>query len=258
MADTQTQPKMPFKIVISSYQRPNLICLNPLLPVSHVICHSDEQVELYQATAKQRGAPAPLGWHTHPDLPHLAAIHNYVQDNLWDTENEPFIVHCDDDFVHLEAMMHWRRRIVKDPIDIAAIFWETHLSAKDAGAGLFGYWTGKGFQVRNAYQPILLRRWVGGVYGVIDPSLRHDYDMRDVEEVDISMAALASHRIIWCDMRWTKKFGPGFAPGGNQRNRTTLRMRESVAQFNRKWKTDAMSLQEDKDGVVKGFAMRGL
>ena len=121
---------LPFKVVVPSHHRPEAILKNPLYPFAHIVVNDAEQVDQYREAAAKANV-VPGNFHVCGELPSIAAVRNFMLQEVWDSATEPFFVQMDDDFLAMLPMMHWRTSFVSDPRDVLAIFWETYIAASD-------------------------------------------------------------------------------------------------------------------------------
>ena len=225
---------LPFKVVVPSHHRPEAILKNPLYPYSHIVVNDAEQVDQYREAAAKANV-VPGNFHVCGELPSIAAVRNFMLQEVWDSANEPFFVQMDDDFLAMLPMMHWRTSFVSDPRDVLVIFWETYIAASDAGAHVFGYAHKPDPKTRNPSNPVGLRGWIRALTGISDPSLRYDDQLYLMEDLDICLQSQAKDRIIWQDLRWAPVLGANWAKGGIAHTRTEARRLECYNRINRKW-----------------------
>ena len=225
--------ELPFKIVIPSHHRPEAILKNPLYGAAHVVVNDDAQVDEYREAAA-RANITPGEFVVCGPQPSIAAVRNFIVREVWDA-SEPFVIQMDDDFYGFQPTMHWRTSLVANPVDVAAVFWESYISSNDAGAHVFGYAHKADPKTRNPSRPISLRGWLRAVVGVSDHSLYYDDQLYLMEDLDISLAAQAKDRIIWQDHRWAPVLGPNWAKGGISHTRTEARRLECYERINRKY-----------------------
>ena len=241
--------ELPFKIVVPSRARSKVIGDNPLYDYCHMVVDSDRERRAYE----QEGVP-PENIVVMPEPPlNISVLRQWILDELWEPD-EPFIVQIDDDFLGLRPTMGWRAKSVRNPVDIAAILWESYLSATDAQCGIFGYMADSNPSYRNCNTPIVLRRWVQGGFGILDRELQFDKRLYQSEDVDICLASLVRSRILWKDHRFDLKRKPHRMAGGIQRTRTTQTTQQSDRIVNEKWGSGTVEVTPSPDGG--GFRMR--
>ena len=223
---------LPFRMLTPSHGRPKMLLTNPLLPWVDLILNDSEQEDAYERTFEAAGV-RPRSISLCGALPSIAAVRQWMNDNL-DRPEDPFLMHIDDDFKGMKPMMRFDSVDIKDPHDIVAIFWESYISASDAGAGIFGWAHKPSPQHRAVWTPIGLRGWLRGIWGLIDREVRFDRRFYVMEDVDICLAQQVPHRIIWQDYRW----GPmtsSWDYAGIAHTRTDERRRAAVQLINDKY-----------------------
>ena len=238
---------LPFKIVIPSHGREDVIHKNPMLPWAHLVVRDEETAARYQAAIEKAGCGHPLAYVVSGYQGVLANIRQWVQDNVWDTGAEPCVWHMDDDFYGMVPLMRMTREVVTAPYDLAALFWETYLTAAEMGAHLFGYSFHVNVMLRAVDRPVKLRGCIQQCYGVSDPELRFDGDLYEMEDIDLSLQAMLRDRIVYLDYRWLHHLGPMDAGGGNTGIVTVDGLRGSLAKMQARWGDHIVSMPANKD-----------
>ena len=228
----------PFKIAIPSRARGELILENPLLSIAHVVVDNQREYDSYV----NAGVPEERLVSMRGECRNISQVRQWILDNLW-SEDEPFIMQVDDDFVGMIPMMKWKAEVISNPADVAAIFWESYISASDIGAGVFGYCFTANPRTRASWIPVWLRSWVKDVTGVIDRSLKYDPSLFLAEDIDLCLQAqLRPHqRILWKDDRFAPHVGKSWNYGGIAATRTEERRHDSYAMINKKYGRNTIS-----------------
>ena len=233
-----SETSLPYKIVIPSHQRPELIAKNPLLPYAHVVVR-DPAVQLeYEKAIQAAGVKPPIAMHNmqtpNGTIPSLGSIRQWCLDHLFEAE-DLFILFCDDDFLAFWPVMRWRHMEHRDAHTILAVIESTFNAAHDAGAGLFAWANSRDPRKRRANVPFSLRACGMGVFGIIDHTLSFDGRLYMMEDVDMSLLAMVKHRFNWLDSRWYAECGPSWAEGGASEARLDSLRREAYVILQRKY-----------------------
>ena len=235
---------LPFKIAIPSRGRAKTIKKNPLYRTAYIVVRKEER-DAYEAA----GVPAENLVVCGPYVT-ISEKRQWILDNLWD-KDEPFIVQIDDDFHGLVPMMRWQSVLITDPMDIAAVLWETFISANDSDCGMFGYLTDANILYRNCHAPVLLRSWVQSVVGFMDRSLSFDVRLSQSEDIEICLNSLIKKRILWVDYRWSFKRGRYGAPGGLTQTRVSGLTDDSDEIINDKYGKNTLKTGRSTSGAFR-------
>jgi len=151
---------------------------------------------------------------THPDLPSLMAIRNWLSD----TVQEDCLVQVDDDLACIRPLIG-KQRPVTDPETIAAVIENSQVVSRDLGINVF-CWS-RARNVAMAHPKLLPVRFVQPVsssIGLRGAARRRRFDELLVgrADLDFTMKTLLEDRILYADMRWYFDHGRIFAgKGGN-------------------------------------------
>lgn len=225
-----------WKVAIPSYHRSSVIVRHPLLEHAHV-CVPPDQVATYQHAFDVAGRQ-PAALIARGGDSYVGAM-NFILEQVW-APDEEFIFIIDDDTTSVQPMMSLRTVRVTDPLAMLSIIWRTFISARDAGAPLFGYARTPRPMERNSQQPFALREWVeSGQIGFLDRTLRFDPKAGSNADIDLGLTAFSRFRIAWCDKRYAWLHGRWDQQGGGLADsRTSARMDEQLAYLQDKWGKD--------------------
>ena len=222
---------LPFKIAIPSRGRAALIHENPLWQIAHVVVDDEDERDSYAAA----GVPEENLVIADP-CANISVLRQWIQDTLWEPD-EPFIVQSDDDLTALKPLMRWRASLITSAADIAAILWESYISAADIGAGMFGYSIAVSRNRAESAAPVYLRRPVYVLVGICDRSLAYDEQFFVGEDTDLCHQSFVNSRVIWKDDRFGMTFRPHYQAGGISKTRTEQTYDRSIELLIRKWGT---------------------
>ena len=246
-----TTPDLPFKIAIPTRSRADSIHRNPLWQLGIAVVISGEEADAYIAAGMPKENVVVCG-----PYPNIATKRQWILDNLWE-KDEPCIVQVDDDFLGLKPTMTWRSKLYEEPDDLAAIFWESSVSAIDAGAGIFGYMRNANPRLRNCNAPFTLRRWIHCAFGVCDRAVHFDPRLYESEDIDLSLLGLKLNRIIWKDNRFGMKYIPSRRAGGMAATITQDRGARSVSMINSKHGEEIVQIVRDAENSYNdGYQMK--
>ena len=151
---------------------------------------------------------------THPNLPSIAPIRNWINENV----QEDCVVMIDDDF-HGIVPLIGKQKVMTDPEVIAQVIENAHRIAEDLDTGVF-CWS----RTRNSLltQPEMFpMRFVAPIsssFGLRGTARQRKFDVElsGREDLDFTMRTLLEDRILIADMRWHFDHGRIFSgKGGN-------------------------------------------
>ena len=237
--------ELPYKVLVSSKGRPELITKHPLLHVANVFVDSEEEREEYSENIAKAGKRV-HAIHVVPPYKALGQKRQWVLDEHW-SDDEPFAMMVDDDLNPAKNMMRIRSLSLSKPDDLLTLFWRSYQTAADMPTGLFGYTNSPNPMERSVNQPF------GGfttghldnqALGILDRELRYDLNpMLISEEVDLTLKCLEKYRVILKDMRFS--FGNvGVTSGGLAGVRTSDAMQDDVEYLRHKWGSELVQYRE--------------
>ena len=186
----------------------------------------------------------------------ISTIRQWILDTFWD-DDEPFIMQVDDDFKGLKPLMRWSTAVISRPTDIVAVFWESYISAADAGAGIFGYAHVPDPQLRFSRIPVTLRTWLRAQMGILDRSLKYDPGFYVAEDIDICLASICKNRILWRDERWAPHADLSWTFAGIAATRTEKRRQDSYVRLNSKYGNGTITTMQNYRVGGKNMNARG-
>jgi hypothetical protein len=181
------------KVIIPSRRRASTIGRESLALVPDAYVLVDEQeADVYRSVVRKNRLL------THPSLQTLGLIFNFILDLY---PREPFAI-LGDDHTGLYALPGWTPRRL-DPSNVQRILHNAAECAHDAGAGLFGFARNANPTIYEPTRPVRLAQWVTSPIGFVPGhGLRFDERLSLMLDVDICLASLLKHRIVWHDARF--------------------------------------------------------
>lgn len=167
-----------------------------------------------------------------PDAIHgIAKVRNWIIDRF----DEECVFMLDGDMSGVNARTHEHGRTITDPEIIEQIVDNTYICARDVGAKVFGYGTSPKAYDFHGNKPFQMHAWVNGAIGIIGREVRFDEHQKVKEDVDLCLASLMKHRILWQDNRyyWLAKRRTNH--GGMSMYRTMEKDQADAEYLKRKW-----------------------
>lgn len=214
------------KVVIPSRWRENEIHKMSLsIFPGATICVEDTEVENYARCGVKDILP-------HPPMPSLAAIRNWMIDNV---DDNCFFM-PDDDIVCVYSAVGKSFRKYTDPAVIMQIIENAGDMAVNIGAGYFGFNQSMRPYAFSPFQPIKFSAWVGTAVGIIGKDVHYDTAFSLHDDFDFSMQQLLKKRIIFCDQRFHFSSVERLRnKGGNTKFRSPEREQAEIKLLKQKW-----------------------
>jgi hypothetical protein len=170
---------------------------------------------------------------THPnEVVGLGPLRQWILDRF----TERCIFQCNDDVKSLYCVVGFRPRKIVDPDAIERIILNCANICEDLGISCFSF---SPFQddVRKfrPQKPFSLTRLEGAMLGVIDRKVRYDPNIRQFDDVDLSLQCCLKERIVWQDSRFAADHNFITKGGGNTISRGLENTKRELQYMKRKW-----------------------
>ncbi len=171
---------------------------------------------------------------THPDLPSLMAIRNWLADTI----QEDCLVQVDDDLACIRPMIG-KQRAVKCPERIAAVIENSQVVSRDLGINVFCWSRSPNTAISHPeLLPVRFVQPISSSFGIRGAARRRRFDEQLVgrADLDFTMQTLLEDRIVYADMRWYFDHGRIFAgKGGNVGLVGSEAFAQTTAELYRRW-----------------------
>jgi hypothetical protein len=213
-------------VVIPSRRRvPEATYCVQLWPKGKVtVCVDEVEADDYRAV----GAPVV----THPPMKNgLGELRQWILDHF----DSRCLVSCNDDVKGIRCLTGKRSRFIRDPGNMMQIVFNAATIAEGIGISCFGFSpTLVPFRL-DPFRPFLFNRLEGALLGIIDRKLRYDPQVAQHDDVDLTLQAMLTERIVWQDARFGVEHNFMSKGGGNSISRGEERMKRELAYLKRKW-----------------------
>ena len=218
---------MTLRVVIPSRSRADMLaeCSLKIFPQA-TVCVEESEAEAYSRLTSNLLL--------HPPLPSLAAIRNWILDNVPDR----VVLQADDDIERVISYVGVRSKSYTDPSEIMQIVENCAEVAQGFGCYLFGFNQTFDPKTFRPQDPFRLNGWVGSVVGFLgrSPSVRADPKLKLRGDIELSMRSLLKQRVIFVDSRFHFVVGGRFTNrGGNASNRSEIRERAELSALTKRW-----------------------
>jgi hypothetical protein len=199
-------------------------CVKLWPPGKVTVCVDEVEADDYKAV----GAPVV----THPPMQNgLGELRQWILDQF----PARCLVQCNDDVKGIRCLIGKRARFVSDPGSMMAIVFNTATVAEGVGCSLFGFSpTLVPFRL-DPFRPFLFNRIEGALFGMIGRRLRFDPRIAQHDDVDLTLQAMLTDRIVWQDARFGVEHNFMTKGGGNSLSRGEERMKRELALLKSKW-----------------------
>lgn len=193
-----------FPLFIPSRGREALLLENPLVEVANLVVDKEE-AESYAKSCEEAGR-MPLSILTH-DTFGCPRIRNTINARWYHPEDgEDFNFQVDDDFSGLHYIGSRKSRMHQEAGYLLDVIVHVGRAASEAGSGLF-FIGGSIITVKErvTYNPFKLRNWCRtGFFGWINKDLKMDERLICIDDLDLTLQAIAVHKVLWEDTRWVR------------------------------------------------------
>jgi hypothetical protein len=190
-----------------------------------IVCVAEEEKDDY------RDVGAELV--THPnDIAGLGPLRQWILDNF----KQRCIFQCNDDVRSLYCVVGFRPRKIVDPEAIERIILNSANICEELGISCFSF---SPFQddVRKfrPQKPFSFTRLEGAMLGIIGRNVKYDFNVRQFDDVDLSLQCCLQERFVWQDSRFAADHNFITKGGGNTISRGLDNTKRELQYMKRKW-----------------------
>jgi hypothetical protein len=213
------------QVVIPSRRRVESCAWTVKLFKTPIVCVAEEEAEDYKFVGARLV--------THPnDIVGLGPLRQWILDHF----KERVIFQCNDDVRSLYCVVGFRPRKIVDPEAIERIILNSANICTDLGISCFSF---SPFQddVRKfrPQKPFGVTRLEGAMLGIIDRKVRYDPNVRQFDDVDLSLECCLKERFVWQDSRFAADHNFITKAGGNTISRGLDNTKRELQYMKRKW-----------------------
>lgn len=174
----------------------------------------------------------------YPDVKHKVAYPDKIKGlsklRNWCLDNFGQCCIFDDDITKCWNCCHEKGKDF-DNADIPFLIQNTAECCEDAGAAVFGFNQMWDVRMYKAHRPFKLNAWVGGVIGLLDPTIRFDEHNMFKVDIDYCIQNLLIKRKVWIDNRFSFVQKRDNLAGGNALYRTEEAVMREMKYLKVKW-----------------------
>lgn len=213
------------QVVIPSRRRVESCAHTVKLFKNPIVCVAEEEMDDYA------GVGAELVSHPN-DVSGLGPLRQWILDHF----PQRLIFQCNDDVKSLYCVVGFRPRKIVDPEAIERIILNSANICTDLGISCFSF---SPFQddVRKfrPQKPFSVTRLEGAMLGIIDRKVRYDPNVRQFDDVDLSLECCLKERFVWQDSRFAADHNFITKSGGNTVSRGLENTKRELQYMKKKW-----------------------